>query len=229
MSASSTVARLATCACLCLVVAACQRPVPKKAPIPPDASAAPVLEEPSPEAAKWNWIASTRDGHLSVVQTARTPKVCEVECLRDPGQERLWKETACMGMRDQTRLVSDDGQWMLAIEAAPLEQGSWRAAVVATAYQRGLPKAQLLASDIFADDSKLVRFPESFQWLTGGRKLPVPAPKFVDGAPDQVELQLIDGRKAVVRLDGTLVVGARPVPPAPKPTPKPKVKPKTHR
>ena len=214
---------VAAAAASLLLALGCPTPVQKKVRVPPDAGERAVAPpEPSPEAAKWNWIASSRSGRVSVIQTATSPKVCTVECVRDPGHESLWKANDCLGTREQYHLVTDDGARMLVVEPAPIEQGSWRATIIITAYERGAPKVQLLASDIFTDDGKLVRFPESFQWLTGGRKLPVPPPKLVEGTSDQIELQLIDGRKAVVRFDGTIVSGARPVVVAPKAPLKPK-------
>ncbi|MGC4117076.1 MAG: hypothetical protein QM765_21445 [Myxococcales bacterium] len=74
-----------------------------------------------------------------------------------------------------------------------------------------------MASDLFADEKTLAIFPDSLQWMSGARKLPDPAPKYVEGAPDQVELSLLDGRKAVVSLDGKVLSGGKP---APKLTPK---------
>lgn len=198
---------------MALGVPACSRPAPPPAPPSQPATKSatqPPDFEPPPGTEKWVWTSTSRDARVSLVQTASAPNNCEIRCLRDPGQQEVWKAASCLGTRESVRLVSDDGERILVIDPAPALEGNWRAAAVATAYMRGEPKAQLLASDLFSTDAKLMVFPDSLQWLSGGRKVPVPAPKFVEGSPDRVELQLIDGRKAIVLLDGTLVEGARP-------------------
>ncbi|HEY3445174.1 MAG TPA: hypothetical protein VGK67_02375 [Myxococcales bacterium] len=193
------------------------RPVPEDAATGATGSTEPVAPElpPDPEAVKWNWSAKSRDGQVTLTQTSSIARLCKVRAAR--GEQELWTASICMGNRDLAHLVSDDGERVLTVEPAPVVQGSWRAAAVLSAYTRDVLKAQLLASDLFADEKVLAIFPDSLQWLAGARKQPNPPPAYLDGAPDQVELTLIDGRKAVVSLDGKVLSGGKP---APKLTPK---------
>ena len=201
-----------------LSLAACS----KTRPAPEDAAAAtadpePVAPElpPDPQAVKWNWTARSRDGQVTLTQSSTIARLCKFRAAK--GDQELWTASVCLGNRDVAHLVSDDGERVLTVEPAPVVQGSWRAAAVISAYTRDELKAQLLASDLFADEKVLAIFPDSLQWMSGARKQPDPPPKYLEGAPDQVELSLIDGRKAVVSLDGKVLSGGKP---APKLTPK---------
>lgn len=185
-----------------------------------EAAPAPILP-PDPEAARWNWTATSRDGHVTLTQSSANPHLCQLTCVKEPGQQ-LWTASACLGTVSKTYLVSDDGERILAVDPAPKTTGSWRAAALVTAHQRGEPRNQILAADLFPDEKKLVLFPDSLQWLAGSRQVPFPPPRFVEGAPDQVELTLIDERKTVVSLDGTILSGARPIAPPPVAKQKPR-------
>ena len=204
-------------AALALTFAAgCAKSRPASA-LPDAEQAGEAAPEPAadPEAVKWHWTATSRDGQVTLSQTAAIARLCKVRYAR--GGEELWSASICLGTRDVTHLISDDGERVLVVEPAPVVQGSWRAAAVVSAYQRSDLKAQLLASDLFADEKVLAVFPDSLQWLAGARKLPDPPPRYLETAPDQVELTLIDGRKLVVSLDGKVLSGGKP---APKLTPK---------
>lgn len=198
--------------------AATARADPEPAPEPP----------PDPEAVRWNWSVKSRDGQVVLRQSSTIARLCRVTATRDGAE--LWSASICMGNRDVAHLVSDDGDRVLAIEPAPVVQGSWRAAAVMSAYRRDELKAQLLASDLFEDEKALAVFPDSLQWLSGARKLPDPPPRYLEGAPDQVELSLLDGRKAVVSLDGKVLSGGKPArkltPKSPTRTVKKKPRPK---
>ena len=179
---------------------------------PPDAEATETAPEPAPdpEAVKWVWTATSRDGQVKLEQTATIARLCKVRCTR--GGSELWAASICLGNRDVAHLLSDDGDRVLVVDPAPVVQGSWRAATLVSSYVRSDLKAQLLASDLFSDEKALVVFPDSLQWLAGARKQPEPPPRYLEGAPDQVELTLVDGRKAVVSLDGKVLSGGRPAP-----------------
>ena len=177
----------------------------------------------SPEA-PWNWTSTSRDGKLALVQTASAPKTCVVKCLKDPGQEVVWQANSCITTRDKVRIVSDDCERILVIDPSPVDPGTWRNAAVITAFQRAAAKEQILACDIFQTDAKLVHHPKGTQWLKGDLKVPIPAPQLLDSG--LVELQLIDGRKMLVGVDGKLVSPTTPaVDNAPAKTPPPKRKP----
>jgi hypothetical protein len=133
-----------------------------------------------------------------------------VQGPRDAGRPGALVRQHLLGNRDVVHLVSDDGERVLAIEPAPVVQGSWRAAAVMSAYKRDELKAQLLASDLFEDEKGLALFPDSLQWMGGARKLPDPPPRYLEGAPDQAEVTLLDGRKVVISLDGKVLSGGKP-------------------
>ena len=92
----------------------------KPAPAPLAAGApAPAAAQPDPQAARFCWTSTSRDGRVAIVQTAAAPLVCELRAVRDPGQQLLWKADACIARRDQVRIASDDGERMLVVEPAP--------------------------------------------------------------------------------------------------------------
>lgn len=179
------------------------------------ATPAAVQAEDDPEILKLNWTTTSRDGVLALIQTATTRSSCEVVCTRDPGQQVLWKSSVCLATRDQVRFLSDDGERVLVIDPFPQEQGSWRNTPVITAYARTQATQQVLASDLKFNEKKLVRRATRFQWLAGDRTVPVPAPKRLENDPNQFGLQLIDGTKAVVSIDGK-VTQDKPQPSAKK-------------
>lgn len=169
-----------------------------------------------PELAEFSWTTTSRDGKVAVMQEASAPGACVVRCLRDPGQKEVWRAETCLARRDQARVFTDDCEHLVLFEVAPGKSGPWGSQVVVTAYERTTVKAQVLLTDLFADDKKLVKHKRGLQWLAGDARVPVPAPALVDGEPARVVFKLIDGRSAAVGLDGTLLEGKRPAPPPPK-------------
>jgi len=167
-----------------------------------------------PELAEYSWTSTSRDGKVAVIQEATAPGTCVVRCLRDPGQKELWRAELCLARRDQVRVFSDDCERLLLFEVSPQQPGPWGAQVVVTAYERTTPKAQVLLADLFADDKKLVKHKRGIQWLSGDSRVPVPAPELAAEGPERVAFKLVDGRAAAVALDGTLLEGKRPPPPA---------------